>query len=185
VPGGATSAESEASAAEACAAELLTLERNESSVRELDKPEEIFKQEKTIYQVILSRLAKSQLLKAEQKETLAYRLAEIFVASRILYTQVLPVFVDGEQDGDPERAAVRRTDAQAGLSLSDATPEASDSSDEAILETLGEVRMNLLNLKDLVEDFEDVFLESLAERQGADEEGDDAEETSAPPLGRG
>lgn len=136
-------------------------------MRELDDPESIFNQEKTIYQVIHSRLEKSELLKPEQKETIAYRLAELFVASRILYTQVLPAFLESPGESDA------------------ATPKSAPvDADEIILETLGEVRMNLLNLKDLVEDFEDVFLESLADRQvdGADEE--EPEEPSSP-LGRG
>ncbi|MBM3461333.1 MAG: hypothetical protein FJX76_04450 [Armatimonadetes bacterium] len=106
---------------------------------DLDSPEKLFEQEQMVFQTIRTRLKGSPDLRDEQQEALAYRLAEIMVASRVLYTQVLPRFME-QNDADP-------------------------------LELLGETRMNLLNMRDLVEDFEESFLESLSDRQSeADEE---------------
>jgi len=102
---------------------------------DLDTPEELLQQEQTIHKVILDRLARGSGIQEDQQQSLAWRLAQIFVASRVLYTRMMPEFMEGDAD------------------------------EEETLELLGEVRMNLLNIKDLVEEFEDAFLESLQTRQ--------------------
>lgn len=112
-------------------------------MKELDSPEQLFEQEQTVYQMVRARLEPCEAVEATQRDAMSYRLAEIFVASRVLYTQVLPRFMEASGDSD------------------------------AALELLGEVRMNLLNMRDLVEEFEESFLESLVDRQGAEDQTDD------------
>jgi hypothetical protein len=106
---------------------------------DLDSPEELFKQEQTIFQVIFAKLAPSELIQEEHKQAMAYRLAEIFVASRVMYTKVMPRFMEAETDDE-------------------------------IFEALGEARMNVLNVKDLAEDFEESFLHSISDREGDTDE---------------
>lgn len=128
-------------------------------MRELESPQRLMEQEQAIQQVILSKLKRSTLIQVEQQEIVAYRLAEIFVAARQLYTDVLPRF----------------------LELPDTAPQPPDDADEdgeeedEVFEVFGEVRMNMLHLRDLMEDFEESFLESLSGRLGT-QEGESAEE---------
>jgi hypothetical protein len=118
----------------------------------------MMEQENAIAQVVLSKLRRTTIVAPDQQETVSYRLAEILVAARTLYTDVLPAFLEL-----PERAPTSEE-------------EQADHDDE-VFEAFGEVRMHLLQLRDLVEDFEESFLESLNARleaqKGEDGEGED------------
>lgn len=139
-------------------------------VRELDSAQSQMEQELAIKQVILTRLRRTTIVQAPQQEAVAYRLAEIFVAARQLYTDVLPGFLEL-----PEPASAN----EAEEAPSEGGTAATDALDDRTFELFGEVRMNLLHLRDLVEDFEETFLESLSGRlqgQEDEEEGDDDED---------
>ncbi|NDD29563.1 MAG: hypothetical protein EB084_15000 [Proteobacteria bacterium] len=118
-------------------------------MRELDSAQSQMEQEQAIRKVLLTRLRQTSIVQAPQQEIVAYRLAEIFVAARQLYTDVLPGFLEL-----PEKSA----------------PETAEGGEE-VFEMFGDVRMHLLHLRDLVEDFEEAFLESLSGRLEAQEEG--------------
>lgn len=117
-------------------------------MRELESPQSLIEQEQAIQQVILSKLRPTALVRPEQQETVAYRLAEIFVAARQLYTDVLPRFLDLPAPPPPANGEA----------------PADEKLEGEVFEVFGEVRMNLLHLRDLVEDFDDSFLESLNAR---------------------
>ena len=87
-----------------------------------------------LMKVLYNRLQQTNLLKAEDREHLAYQTGEIVLACKKLYTEVTPFL---------------------------ATPESQKS--ECLFDFMVELRMNLLNLKDLIEDFEDSFMGSLTE----------------------
>lgn len=123
---------------------------------ELESPQSLFEQEQAVQQVILSKLKRSSVVQAEQQEAIAYRLAEIFVATRQMYTTVLPRFLELPDPPPPDTEAAKPT---AGADTE--TPEEIE-----IFEVFAEVRMNILNLRDLFEDFEEIFLESLSGRMG-------------------
>ncbi|MHB2019619.1 MAG: hypothetical protein ACYCW6_21965 [Candidatus Xenobia bacterium] len=101
-----------------------------------------------IMSVLMERMEPIDLIRVDEREIIAYRMAEIFSAARNLYTQVLPRFVEQEQ------------------------PEGKE-----IEDTFGEVRMNLLHIKDLIEEFEEAFLLSLSEKLEEQEADGDASET--------
>lgn len=98
--------------------------------------ERIIEQEQTVRELIQARLAPVDVVRGDQQEMISYRLAEIFVSARSLYTHVLPRFVEEERPGE-----------------------------DAVFEAFGDVRMHLLHMRDLISDFEEAFLESLTEHQ--------------------
>lgn len=136
-------------------------------MRELDSAQSQIEQEQAIKQIILSRLRRTTIVQAPQQEGVAYRLAEIFVAARQLYTEVLPGFLELAEKPADDGAVV--------------DPGAPDDADDRVFEVFGDVRMNLLHLRDLVEDFEETFLESLSGRlqrqdgRSGEEDDDDDE----------
>lgn len=103
-------------------------------------------QELAITRLLHARLAKEECLRAGERESVAYRLAEIMVSAKELYTVVLP-------------------------SLLGTSKESSDSQDSAeldMLEELAGARMHFMHMKDLFEDFDEAFMEAMAEQRKAD-----------------
>lgn len=98
--------------------------------------ERILEQEQAVRALIEARLSPVDVVRGDQQEMIAYRLSEIFVAARSLYTDILPRFLEDERGGE-----------------------------DAVFEGFGEVRMHLLQMRDLIADFEEAFLESLTEHQ--------------------
>lgn len=110
-----------------------------------DNPENLQKEiDETlaIMEILYRRLNETNLLKTEEREHLAYQAGEIILSCKKLYLELIPFLT---------------------------TPESQKA--EPLFDFLVELRMNFLNLKDLIEDFEDSFLNSLTEPQ---EEEDDA-----------
>lgn len=106
-------------------------------------PTEPGQQELVITGVLHRRLAAEDCLRPGDRESVAYRIAEIMVAARSLYTELLPRLMD--------------EDTAEGYSM---------------FEELAGARMAFMNLKDLVEDFDEAFLESMAHQR--EEDGNDA-----------
>ena len=106
-------------------------------------PTEPGQQELVITGVLHRRLAAEDCLRPGDRESVAYRIAEIMVAARSLYTELLPRLMD--------------EDAAEGYSM---------------FEELAGARMAFMNLKDLIEDFDEAFLESMAHQR--EEDGNDA-----------
>lgn len=97
-------------------------------------------QELAITGLLKARLNREETFQAEDRESLAYRVAEIMVASKSLYTEVLPRLLEPPAEG--------------GYSA---------------FEDLSGLRMTLLHLKDLIDDFEEAFMGSMASQR--EEEG--------------
>lgn len=107
------------------------------------------RQEMAITGVLSQRLAREECLRPGDRETISYRVAELMVASKNLYTEVLPRLL--EQDGASTYTA---------------------------FEDLAGMRMALLHMRDLIEDFEEAFLEAMAnqrEDDGVETEGEGEE----------
>lgn len=90
--------------------------------------------------ILKAKMQQQECLKAEDREQIAYRIAELIVASKNLYTKELPTLMQ-EQN--------------------------SDSSFNLFNELAG-LRMSLLNLRDLITDFDAAFLDAMtAERKAS------------------
>jgi hypothetical protein len=92
--------------------------------------------------LILKRVCNLKDLNENFKEVISYRIAEILITSKNLYTSVFSDFLKREP-----------------------------SNTEAILESLVEMRMSFLHLRDLIDDFEFSFLKALEKEE--DEETKD------------
>ena len=99
-------------------------------------------QELAITGALHRRLQAEDCLRPGDRESVAYRIAEIAVHAKSLYTEVLPRLV-GES----------------------AAPAAEGYS---MFEELAGARMAFMHMKDLIEDFEDAFLESMAHQREED-----------------
>ena len=106
-------------------------------------PTEPGQQELVITGVLHRRLAAEDCLRPGDRESVAYRIAEIMVAARSLYTELLPRLMD--------------EDAAEGYSM---------------FEELAGARMAFINLKDLLDDFDEAFLESKSHQR--EDDGNDS-----------
>jgi hypothetical protein len=98
-----------------------------------------------IMEACARRLLGLETLLNENREGLAYNIAEIMVAAKNLYTRELPQFLQME-----------------------------GYSEEEVFDALVVIRMHLLNLKDLIDSYEESFLASIAcAEQEDDEDSDD------------
>ncbi len=96
-------------------------------------------QELAITGVLHRRLQAEECLRPGDRESVAYRIAEIMVHAKSLYTQVLPRLME--------------EDAAEGYTL---------------FEELAGARMAFVQMKDLVEDFDEAFLEAMAHQREDD-----------------
>ncbi|MCD6309331.1 MAG: hypothetical protein J7M18_01375 [Candidatus Eremiobacteraeota bacterium] len=94
------------------------------------------REEAVISAVISSRLNITNCLKQENREILAHRIAEILVSCKEIYTRVMPFLSEVQDPGY-----------------------------EQFFDFLMELRMNFLNLLDLVVEYEEAFLNSLEEKE--------------------
>jgi len=94
------------------------------------------REEGAIMDVLSSRMASVGFYSAEDAENLAYRMAEILVTSKNLYTQIMPRIIDILPDQKDE-----------------------------MLEFLTEVRMNFQYIRDCIEEFEDDFFSLMKDEQ--------------------
>lgn len=87
--------------------------------------------ESVLARLLHTRLEKEKSLLAGDREAVSYRISEIMVCAKELYTTVLPRLLQG----DKETCAME--------------------------EEIAGLRMSLLHLRDLVTDFDNVFLEAM------------------------
>ncbi|MBQ7502236.1 hypothetical protein IJT93_05900 [bacterium] len=117
-------------------------------------------EEITITKLVNGRLAAGGCLRPGSRESVAYRLAEIMVSAKNLYTEVLPGFIEGAETGGEE-----------------AEEYASES--ERVFDDLAGVRMAFIHMRDLIADFEDAFMDAIDDMHSDDNEDEDGE-TFAP-----
>jgi hypothetical protein len=96
-------------------------------------------QELAITGVLHRRLQAEDCLRPGDRESVAYRIAEIMVHAKSLYTQVLPRLMEEDE--------------ALGYTL---------------FEELAGARMAFVQMKDLVEDFDEAFLEAMAHQREDD-----------------
>lgn len=94
--------------------------------------------------ILKAKMQQQECLKAEDREQIAYRIAELIVASKNLYTKELPTLMQ---------------------------EQSSDSSFNLFNELAG-LRMSLLNLRDLITDFDAAFLDSMTAERKASSTGE-------------
>ncbi len=88
------------------------------------------KQSQTMMRIINEKLKKEDWLEADQKESLAYRMASVMTASKNLYANIAPKLTSEEKNED-------------------------------MLELFTEFRLHYLNLADLINEFEELFMTSI------------------------
>ena len=94
------------------------------------------REEAIIANLITTRLNTVECMKPDNREILAHRMAEILLSCKDLYTRVLPFLSEVE---NPEY--------------------------DQFFDFLIELRMNFLNIADLVLEYEEAFMNSLDERE--------------------
>lgn len=113
-------------------------------------------EEIAITKLVNRRLQEGGCLRAGTRESVAYRLAEIMVSAKNLYTEALPRFIEGgADDGESEE-------------------ELSES--ERVFDDLAGVRMAFIHMRDLIVDFEDAFMDAIDDLHGEDEDGSASED---------
>ena len=104
-------------------------------------------EEGTLMQILQAKMQRQDCLNASDQEPVAYRISEIMVAAKELYTKDLP------------RLILDKEDAAEG---------------EMFQELTG-LRMALFNIRDLITDFDEAFLDAMT-HQREDDEGDSEDE---------
>jgi hypothetical protein len=103
---------------------------------------------------LFSRMKEEDCLRPGDREAVAYRIAEVMVLAKHLYTEVLPRLT-GE-------------------------------SEESLFDELAGLRMALLNLRDLVSEYDEAFLEAMHHQREDDAPPDEedilGDETREEPL---
>lgn len=108
-------------------------------------------EEATVTAIIQSKLQAQELLREEDRQLVAYRIAEIMVAAKELYTKELPrIASDQAEEFD-------------------------------IFNELAGLRMSFLHVRDLITDFDEAFMIAMSHQREDDDEGDEEAETEEPP----
>ena len=115
-----------------------------------DPGAELKAEEATLTQILHAKMQRQKCLQDSDQESVAYRISEIMVAAKELYTKDLP-------------------------SLMHDNPEALEG--EMFSELAG-LRMALFNLRDLITDFDEAFLDAMTHQRDddGDTDGDDGDE---------
>lgn len=103
-------------------------------------------EEAMVTSIIQSKLAANDLLRDSDRQVVAYRIAEIMVASKELYTKELPrVASDLVNDNDD------------------------------FFTELAGLRMSFLHLRDLITDFDEAFMVAMSHQREDDDETEEEE----------
>lgn len=116
-------------------------------------------EEATLTAILQAKMQRQNCLQEGDQQAVAYRISEIMVAAKELYTKDLPRLMQEEVEA----------------------------AEGAMFQELAGLRMALFNLRDLITDFDEAFLDAMThqrdddeEEQGDDDgdEGEDVEESS-------
>lgn len=103
-------------------------------------------EEATVTAILQSKMAAQDCLRETDRQLVAYRIAEIMVASKELYTKELPrITSDSDPDGD-------------------------------VFGELAGLRMAFLHIRDLITDFDEAFMIAMSHQREDDDEEEDADE---------
>ena len=144
-------------------------------------------EELAITRVIYKHLQAQNCLRPGERESVAYRLAELMVAAKDLYTDVLPHLLQGgEDDYDPQTEGEETPGRWGSLphllqgGEDDYDPQ-TEGEETPIFRELSGVRMALIHLRDLIADFDESFMEAMASQREIDAQNR-AEEDEEEPL---
>ena len=101
-------------------------------------------EEETLTKILHAKMQRQRCLGEADQESVAYRISEIMVAAKELYTKDLPRLMQEE------------TEAEEGEMFSD----------------LAGLRMTFFNLRDLITDFDEAFLDAMTHQREGDETGE-------------
>ncbi len=102
-------------------------------------------EEATLTKILHAKLVREECLQPGDRESVSYRIAEIMVAAKELYTGDLPRLINEEPN----------------------------ETDREIFDELAGLRMTFFHLRDLITDFDEAFLDAMAGQREADDEADD------------
>ncbi len=110
-------------------------------------------EEATLTKILSAKMEHQDCLQAADREAVAYRISEIMVAAKDLYTRELPRLLDENQD----------------------------QGDSKFFEDLAGLRMIFFHLRDLITDFDEAFLDAMTnEREAVGEELEESSEEDDP-----
>ena len=90
-----------------------------------------------ITRVIVEKIKDEKSISDENKESIAYRMAEIMTAAKNLYMQMLPIFTN-------------------------------DESKEEAFDILSKFRLHYINICDIIQEFDEMFMNSIVPEDGAE-----------------
>ena len=99
-------------------------------------------EEATVTAILQSKMAAQDCLREEDRQLVAYRIAEIMVAAKELYTKELPRM----------------------------TAENSEAAHQDLFSELAGVRMSFLHIRDLITDFDEAFMIAMSHQREDDED---------------
>lgn len=105
-------------------------------------------EEATLTRILQAKMKAQDCLQEGDQELVAYRISEIVVAAKELYTRDLPRLMQEEAASEP------------GEMFSD----------------LAGLRMTFLHLRDLITDFDEAFMDAMTHQREEDESDDDDED---------
>lgn len=103
-------------------------------------------EEATVTAILQSKMAAQDCLRETDRQLVAYRIAEIMVCSKELYTRELPR-ITSEADSDTD-----------------------------VFGELAGLRMAFLHLRDLITDFDEAFMIAMSHQREDDQENDEEED---------
>jgi hypothetical protein len=105
-------------------------------------------EEATVTAILQKKLAAQDILRENDRQLVAYRIAEIMVGAKELYTRELPRITSSKED---------------------------EGEDDLFSELAG-LRMSFLHLRDLITDFDEAFMIAMAHQRDDDEDEDEENE---------
>lgn len=112
------------------------METPESQIKKEELTEDLNRMQ-AITKIICERLQRESSISQDNKESIAYRMAEIMLAAKYMYTKILPDLTD-------------------------------EDSKETPFELLSRFRLHYLNLYDIIQEFDEIFINSIITDKGAE-----------------
>lgn len=133
-------------------------------------------EELAITKMLCGKLKEQDCLTQGERESVAYRLAEIMVHAKNIYTDILPRLAECEAIAKAAEAdeAESTEDEECGCGSDDCDHCADEEDsrpipeDPPIFNELTGARMALIQMRDLINDFDDAFMNAMAAQREAD-----------------
>ena len=152
-----------------------------ASVPELEPGSE----EIAITKIVHDQLKDQNCLLPGERESVAYRLAEIMVSAKNLYVEVLPRLVNCDKNKPLSQDEDTEDEHEHNEHSCDCVNDCDEDEDEdrrpaiedtPIFNELAGARMAFIHLRDLIADFDDAFMVAMASQREADGNKDKLEE---------